>query len=484
MIICRLCNKGFERSGALETHLRNDHDVSKTRYRELFESDTSVCKICNDVVLSSNVTTHIAKTHKVHPYDYYLKYEPESLQCHVCKTIIPKTKMHQRLCNNPNCRCVIYRKRDYVESIDYFKIYNPDKWLKFYNNNSDLVMNKMRYLDWFKRYLHTDKLTFLVPIFSDIGLEHSLLLDFVSRIQNEEIDLTKSSKHTCAGSPIRWELFGFDVCAASKISTYFTTNQDMYILKNGENSYLEYRKKFLTGMDTRHVPPTSKCAFHKDFWISKGLSESDAMLHIKKQNTRDLKYFVDKYGIDIGVYKYTNMIDKRKFSFSFEGFISKHGPIEGPKKYQSFIRRKTGWTETATTSKASDRFLSELNLKLLSNNICVLFEFEYLIERFCVDCYIPEFNLVIEFYGDYWHSNPLMDMIFIDEETSIQQRDCDKKRIDIISKYVDNIIIVWECAYLNKKDELLDRIVSIVSDIRNTRIELNFDKINLTERIF
>ncbi len=38
--------------------------------------------------------------------------------------------------------------------------------------------------------------------------------------------------------------------------------------------------------------------------------------------------------------------------------------------------------------------------------------------------------------------------------------------------------------YLNKKNEVLDRIVSVVPNMRNNRIELNFDKTNLTERIF
>ena len=72
-----------------------------------------------------------------------------------------------------------------------------------------------------------------------------------------------------------------------------------------------------------------------------------------------------------------------------------------------------------------------------------------------VDFYIKDINVVIEFYGDYWHRNPSK----YNDKISREIRKKDKKRVDKIQKKFDSkIIIVWEEEYREDKEEVFERI--------------------------
>ena len=99
-----------------------------------------------------------------------------------------------------------------------------------------------------------------------------------------------------------------------------------------------------------------------------------------------------------------------------------------------------------------------------------------------MDCYIPEFDCVIEYYGDYWHSNPLTGMIFINDERSINKRSLDLIRIKDIKNHTSKVIILWEYLNIHMKEESLQKIFSFVISGKNSILELNYDGDKMIER--
>ena len=80
------------------------------------------------------------------------------------------------------------------------------------------------------------------------------------------------------------------------------------------------------------------------------------------------------------------------------------------------------------------------------------------------DILIPELKIIIEFFGDYWHANPL----YYDKDTTFKRGkkiinvqqiwDRDKKRQQLLEYEGFSVIIVWQFDYINFKNEILNNI--------------------------
>jgi len=67
---------------------------------------------------------------------------------------------------------------------------------------------------------------------------------------------------------------------------------------------------------------------------------------------------------------------------------------------------------------------------------------EHMYNKFFVDFLLPEHNIVIEVFGDYWHANPL---VFPTPSASqCKQIKKDKSRIAYLEKCGHKVLIVWE----------------------------------------
>lgn len=83
------------------------------------------------------------------------------------------------------------------------------------------------------------------------------------------------------------------------------------------------------------------------------------------------------------------------------------------------------------------------------------------------DIFVPELNLIIEIYGDYWHANPLkytMTDIFYcfrGKQTAQDIWDFDKQRIEVFTNLGYNVEIVWDSEVSG------DKINEILSNYRN-----------------
>ena len=84
------------------------------------------------------------------------------------------------------------------------------------------------------------------------------------------------------------------------------------------------------------------------------------------------------------------------------------------------------------------------------NDLKVNLEIEYLIDKFFVDVFLKDFNLVIEIYGDYWHANPLKykedDILSFPEKQYLAKEiwNRDFERINTIKNKGYSVLIFWE----------------------------------------
>lgn len=95
-------------------------------------------------------------------------------------------------------------------------------------------------------------------------------------------------------------------------------------------------------------------------------------------------------------------------------------------------------------------FLNSLNVKWEYEKLFVLNKKSYI-----PDFYLPEYNLIIECNGDYWHANPKLfkekDEVKRTKLTAKQIWERDEERINNFKQNKYNVITLWEEEILNNK---------------------------------
>ncbi|MGA2434390.1 MAG: HNH endonuclease signature motif containing protein [Bryobacteraceae bacterium] len=83
----------------------------------------------------------------------------------------------------------------------------------------------------------------------------------------------------------------------------------------------------------------------KEYWIERGLTESESINKIKELNLRDKKYFIDKYGFDKGMILYQQRIDKWL------------NTLKNKKDYKNIVDRRTVvWKKIGTLEDCIKNF--------------------------------------------------------------------------------------------------------------------------------
>lgn len=199
--------------------------------------------------------------------------------------------------------------------------------------------------------------------------------------------------------------------------------------------------------------------------------------YVSKQriNGKTLGYFVEKYGEKQGREIYED-IGKRK-SLSYEGFLLRNdGDVEKAteefeiycqRRYESNILR-------AGVSKSSQDFFRKLHAELRKIEITGIYYASFNQEwginvvgkRFVyLDFFCRSRGKVIEFYGDYYHANPLKfqssDIIKcfggIKAAATIWSDDADRIRDIKTVSYVKDVLVIWSSEVENNEMEAIQK---------------------------
>lgn len=170
---------------------------------------------------------------------------------------------------------------------------------------------------------------------------------------------------------------------------------------------------------------------------------------IPKESTTSLEGFIARHGKKKGTRLYNQRRKKIARSLTIEWFIEKYGLEEGSKKFQERF----------------NNFISASKDIIHSKNQCAIFESLKQIdpswqdERYAggiakVDMLNEKNNVVVEYFGDYWHCNPdTYDDDFFNKNlkcTAKEKQHRDKERLDKIlaySKSIELIIVIWEKSF-------------------------------------
>jgi hypothetical protein len=198
---------------------------------------------------------------------------------------------------------------------------------------------------------------------------------------------------------------------------------------------------------------------------------------------------VKKYGLEQGLAKYESYCDKQKITKSREYVVAKYGEAKwdqinykkGEPHNPQLIALKENITidqavakiaaryKSAYTSKLELEFVAELE-KLVgpldhTNNHAPFGKWDHERGRYVVYD-VKHGNCIIEFNGDYWHANPA---IYAAEDqirgTSAQDIwNKDKNKLDIARDAGLNIMVVWECDYLNHKEQVMKEVAEWIQN--------------------
>ena len=121
------------------------------------------------------------------------------------------------------------------------------------------------------------------------------------------------------------------------------------------------------------------------------------------------------------------------------------GELEETRKLMSEHMKKTrrmGKIKSGITSKKEKeiiQFLKEHNIPSIQS---------YRVDTKICDIYIPSLNLIIEYFGDYWHCNPnKYSEDYFNQKKGMSAKeiwDYDKRKIDLILSYGYNLEVIWE----------------------------------------
>jgi hypothetical protein len=148
-----------------------------------------------------------------------------------------------------------------------------------------------------------------------------------------------------------------------------------------------------------------------------------------------------------------NEVHGKKYDYSLLDTKDKKIKIICPIHGIFFQAAKSHWRGHGC-AKCSEKSVSKIGSSWLDSLNVPIREFKISTERqFLVDGFNPETNTVYEFYGDYWHGNPLIyDPTEINKTKNMTFGDCYKHTLErekFIINLGYNLIVMWETDWLN-----------------------------------
>lgn len=206
-----------------------------------------------------------------------------------------------------------------------------------------------------------------------------------------------------------------------------------------------------------------------EYWIKNGYSADEAVIqvasiqrrkHTAERNKRWQETINSKPAEEIALIN-------RKKGHSVEAY-----KLKGFTDEDAIIASNKSYAKRNNFSQLSQTFFILLEQYLNSNAVYYKIKnYEKQFNGKCVDFYDANSNTVIEFYGDFWHRNPMTynEQFTCYGKTSKEIWEYDAVRIDLIKKHKDvaKLIIVWESAVIKNPQAEVNRIIKEIQNDRN-----------------
>jgi hypothetical protein len=204
-----------------------------------------------------------------------------------------------------------------------------------------------------------------------------------------------------------------------------------------------------------------------DSEIDKKLSDRKREIELKPGKTNLIDY-IRRYGEIEGTIRYNERRKKISYSSTLKFHTEKYGEELGLEKWEG----KYSWYKK-TLGKSVSAASQKIKILLDNENIKYIVEKPIPIQKglkkgtAIVDYYIENKNIIIEFFGDYWHCNPkrFSENYYhkILKKTAKEKWEDDKNRLAGIRENMDSnlsILIIWEGSIISQ-----DEIKKYIDDI-------------------
>jgi len=271
-----------------------------------------------------------------------------------------------------------------------------------------------------------------------------------------------SDKATTLKSMIR--RYGVDIgtarfneyCEKQRIKNTFEFKHDKYgWTREKFDEYNKSRAVTLDNLIMRHGEDNGRDKFSE-------YCKKQAYVGVKRE------YFVEKYGEEKGDVLYKSMVASKVPSI--KTFIRKHGAENGPLLFLQFMQNKgRGFSKIA-----AQLFDAIRDANYIENSNSIMYSphtVEYVFRRkddiFLFDFIDKSTNRVIEFFGDYWHMNPIKysptDYCATNGAAAedIWSRDC--HRVKVMVDHGFDVKIVWERDFRNDQKSVIAECVEFLN---------------------
>jgi len=192
-----------------------------------------------------------------------------------------------------------------------------------------------------------------------------------------------------------------------------------------------------------------------EYWLVQTNGNVDEATKLyKKSQTRDLKYFVDKYGEVDGTKKHKEKIDKWQKTLLNKS-IEELADINARKVRKSKCFYSAAEKELFNTLKEHFAELTD-QFAIARDNTKRFYLYDMKLG-----------NKIIEYNGDFWHANPLkFDEHFVNPYTKKTQaeiiaRDIEKHNVAKNAGF--DIFVVWENDYKENKQEMIQQCINFLT---------------------
>jgi G:T-mismatch repair DNA endonuclease (very short patch repair protein) len=293
-------------------------------------------------------------------------------------------------------------------------------------------------------------------------------------VRGEAVAVTKES-YTKNHTEAEW----LELCERKKSNL----GESGYIEKFGEvegrRRWNEYLANWNVGIQKRKASGIWKNGLTLEEFQNKwGMEEGYARWRRRiddRKKTLSLVGYIQKYGKIDGALKW-EMYCKSNNKTSYESFINRYGQDEGTRRYIRMAEKILKYqSESVTYSKVSQELFNNIEPHL-DNKSEIKYalhggeQYFFINEEFCQGASV-DFkygNVIIEFYGDYWHGNPRYysanEIVPVRGGPKLAKDiwEYDTKRIDWLTKKGYIVLIIWEADYASNKDIVTQNCINFI----------------------